>query len=140
MLLSEQRNHLSKVYVYEPDSFRPLAFIQDKQVYHYHLGTPQEMTNAEGEAVWSARYKAYGNLALQDVEEVQNPLRFQGQYYDEETGLHYSRHRYYDPSTARFINQDPVGLLGGRQQLSICAEPHGVGGPVWVDCQTWGLS
>ncbi|WP_431689186.1 RHS repeat-associated core domain-containing protein [Hahella sp. NBU794] len=131
VLLSEQRNHLNKVYVYEPNSFRPLAFIQDKQVYHYHLdhlGTPQEMTNAEGEVVWSARYKAYGNLALQDVEEVQNPLRFQGQYYDEETGLHYNRHRYYDPSAARFINQDPVGLLGGDNNYQYALNPTG-----WVD-------
>ncbi|MDG9670409.1 RHS domain-containing protein, partial [Hahella sp. CR1] len=131
VLLSEQRNHLNKVYVYEPNSFRPLAFIQDKQVYHYHLdhlGTPQEMTNAEGEVVWSARYKAYGNLALQDIEEVQNPLRFQGQYYDEETGLHYNRHRYYDPSAARFINQDPVGLLGGGNNYQYAPNPTG-----WVD-------
>ncbi|MDG9672354.1 RHS domain-containing protein, partial [Hahella sp. CR1] len=131
VLLSEQRNHLNKVYVYEPNSFRPLAFIQDKQVYHYHLdhlGTPQEMTNAEGEVVWSARYKAYGNLALQDIEEVQNPLRFQGQYYDEETGLHYNRHRYYDPSAARFINQDPVGLLGGDNNYQYAPNPTG-----WVD-------
>ncbi|ABC30516.1 Rhs family protein [Hahella chejuensis KCTC 2396] len=131
VLLSEQRNHLNKVYVYEPNSFRPLAFIQDKQVYHYHLdhlGTPQEMTNAEGEVVWSARYKAYGNLALQDVEDVQNPLRFQGQYYDEETGLHYNRHRYYDPSAARFINQDPVGLLGGDNNYQYAPNPTG-----WVD-------
>ncbi|ABC30513.1 Rhs family protein [Hahella chejuensis KCTC 2396] len=131
MLLSEQRNHLNKVYVYEPNSFRPLAFIQDKQVYHYHLdhlGTPQEMTNAEGEVVWSARYKAYGNLALKDVEDVQNPLRFQGQYYDEETGLHYNRHRYYDPSAARFINQDPAGLLGGESNYEYVLNPI-----EWVD-------
>ncbi|ABC30503.1 Rhs family protein [Hahella chejuensis KCTC 2396] len=86
------------------------------------------MTNAEGEVVWSARYKAYGNLALQDVEDVQNPLRFQGQYYDEETGLHYNRRRYYDPSAARFINQDPVGLLGGDNNYQYAPNPTG-----WVD-------
>ncbi|WP_238384907.1 RHS repeat domain-containing protein [Hahella chejuensis] len=86
------------------------------------------MTNAEGEVVWSARYKAYGNLALKDVEDVQNPLRFQGQYYDEETGLHYNRRRYYDPSAARFINQDPVGLLGGDNNYQYALNPTG-----WVD-------
>ncbi|ABC28802.1 Rhs family protein [Hahella chejuensis KCTC 2396] len=138
VLLSEQRNHLHKIYVYEPNSFRPLAFIQDKQVYHYHLdhlGTPQEMTNAEGEVVWSARYKAYGNLALKDVEDVQNPLRFQGQYYDEETGLHYNRHRYYDPSAARFINQDPVGLLGGDNNYQYAPNPTGWGDPFGLTCK-----
>ncbi|WP_279508562.1 RHS repeat-associated core domain-containing protein, partial [Hahella sp. CR1] len=131
VLLSEQRQHLRKLYVYEPDSFRPLAFIQDEKVYHYHLdhlGTPQEMTDAEGTLVWSARYKAYGALALQDVESVHNPLRFQGQYYDEETGFHYNRHRYYDPQSGRFINQDPIGLLGGANAYQYAPNPVG-----WVD-------
>ncbi|ABC30010.1 Rhs family protein [Hahella chejuensis KCTC 2396] len=131
VLLSEQRQHLRKVYVYEPDTFRPLAFIQDEKVYHYHLdhlGTPQEMTDAEGTLVWSARYKAYGALALQDVESVHNPLRFQGQYYDEETGFHYNRHRYYDPQSGRFINQDPIGLLGGANAYQYAPNPVG-----WVD-------
>jgi len=77
-----------------------------------HLGTPQEMTDWEGRIVWSARYRVYGNVLKQDVEEVQNNLRFQGQYWDEETGLHYNRFRYYDPGTGQFTQQDPIGLLG----------------------------
>jgi RHS repeat-associated protein len=40
-------------------------------------------------------------------------LRFAGQYYDYETGLHYNRHRYYDPKCGRFVSKDPVGLRGG---------------------------
>ncbi|MEE4688446.1 RHS repeat-associated core domain-containing protein, partial [Pseudomonas alliivorans] len=40
-------------------------------------------------------------------------MRFQGQYFDEETGLHYNTFRYYDPEVGRFITQDPIGLLGG---------------------------
>ena len=43
---------------------------------------------------------------------IQN-LRFQGQYFDEETGLHYNRFRYYDPDVGRFVSQDPIGLEGG---------------------------
>ncbi|MBU6951964.1 RHS repeat-associated core domain-containing protein [Hahella sp. HN01] len=131
VLLSEQRKHLSKIYVYEPNSFRPLAFIQDQKVYHYHLdhlGTPQEMTDAKGKIVWSVRYKAYGNLALKETEEVENSLRFQGQYFDDETGLHYNRHRYYDPGSARFINQDPVGLVGGANNYLYVPNPTH-----WVD-------
>ncbi|MGM7643435.1 DUF6531 domain-containing protein [Nocardia sp. JW2] len=38
------------------------------------------------------------------------PHRFQGQQHDPETGLHYNFHRYYDPETARYLTQDPLGL------------------------------
>ncbi|MBY5969685.1 RHS repeat-associated core domain-containing protein [Halomonas denitrificans] len=50
-----------------------------------------------------------GNAAQTD-----NPFRFQGQYHDEETGLHYNRHRYYDPEIGRFTTQDPIVLLGDQ--------------------------
>nr|WP_256574525.1 MULTISPECIES: RHS repeat-associated core domain-containing protein [unclassified Pseudomonas] len=63
--------------------------------------------------MWSAKYRAYGNLAALDVSEIDNPLRFQGQYFDAETGLHYNRHRYYNPGTGRFLTPDPIKLAGG---------------------------
>jgi len=87
-----------------------------------HLGTPQELTDFEGQIAWSAQYKAWG-LADQAIAKAKgkdwndtafsNPIRFQGQYFDEETGLHYNRHRYYDPHSSRFVSRDPIGLLGG---------------------------
>lgn len=131
MLLSETRNHHQKLYLYEPNSFKPLCFIENNQAYFYHndhLGTPQELTDWEGRVVWSARYRAYGNVVRQDVALVENNIRAQGQYYDQELGLHYNRHRYYDPATGQFTNQDPVGLLGGTNLYQFAPNPIN-----WVD-------
>ncbi|UNB64586.1 hypothetical protein MME54_07350 [Pseudomonas syringae pv. helianthi] len=47
------------------------------------------------------------------MNEVEQNLRFQGQYFDAETGLHYNTFRYYDQEIGRFITQDPIGLSGG---------------------------
>ena len=125
----------SRTYLFEPFSFKPLALVQHGQVYHYHtdhIGTPREITNAKAEVVWSSTFKTYGALALAHVNEVDNPLRFQGQYYDEETGLHYNRHRYYDPNSGQFTTQDPIGLLGGMNAYQYAPNPM-----TWVD--PWGL-
>jgi RHS repeat-associated protein len=123
---------LATVYVYEPNSFRPAAQIrrfspQDEgRVYLYwldHLGTPQELTNEAGELVWQVALKAWGGIDRVMVEAVGNNLRFQGQYHDAETGLHYNRFRHYDPGTGAFINQDPIGLIGGFKLFAYPTNP-----------------
>jgi RHS repeat-associated protein len=103
-----------------------------------HLGTPQELTDCEGKVAWSAQYKAWGQAkeAISDAAYkagIHNPLRLQGQYFDEETGLHYNRHRYYNPHAGRFISRDPIGLLGGLNLHQYAPNPTG-----WLD--TLGLS
>lgn len=135
-LLQENRTERQRTYLFEPGGFRPLACIDQasgaiSQVYYYHLdhlGTPREMTDAAGKIVWSARYRAYGALALADVADIDNPLRFQGQYYDDETGLHYNLNRYYDPQAGRFIHQDPIGLAGGVNLFQYAVNPVN-----WID-------
>jgi RHS repeat-associated protein len=83
-----------------------------------HLGTPLELTDQNGDVVWSAQYKAWGEIR-EDLSHwgkqkgIANPVRFQGQYHDHETGLHYNRYRYYDPMVGRFISQDPISYAGG---------------------------
>ena len=130
-LVQEQRNTLKKTYIYEPHSFKPVALVQDGDIYHYHLdhlGTPRELTSEAGEIVWKVKYHTYGNVALKETEEIENNLRFQGQYFDEESGLHYNRHRYYSPHTGQFISQDPIGLLGGINSYQYAPNPTG-----WID-------
>ena len=102
-------------YIYEPGSNKPLALISRGQLYFYQLdqlGTPLSLTDSDNNIVWQAHYSVFGKATL-TVNKVDNPIRFQGQYYDSESGLHYNHFRYYDPQTGRFISQDPIGLLGG---------------------------
>jgi len=148
-LLEEVRGSHARTYVYQPESFVPLAQVnrlckpddeaeqgkQPAQVLHIHtdhLGTPREMTDEQGQLRWAASYRAWGNVLRVEMpqgpeeseerarpsafEEVQ-PLRFQGQYHDAETGLHYNRFRYYDPDCGRFVGQDLtcLGIFGPRQ-------------------------
>jgi RHS repeat-associated protein len=117
-----------QTYLYEPDSYRPLALVhgnaqQDNiKLYWYqndHLGTPIALTSNMGDTLYECQYNAYGQIINEiyhqdDIDSLpDNPLRFQGQYYDEETGLHYNLNRYYDPFTGRYITQDPLGIQGG---------------------------
>ncbi|MDI2590369.1 DUF6531 domain-containing protein [Pseudomonas sp. 681] len=135
-LIAESGNNRYRTYIYEPGTFRPLAMLDGEgplkaEPFYYqldHLGTPQELTDYSGEIIWSAKYRAYGNLATLDVAEIDNPLRFQGQYYDAETGLHYNRHRYYNPGTGRFLTPDPIKLAGGLNNYQYVPNPTG-----WVD-------
>lgn len=102
-----------------------------------HLGTPQELTDAAGNLAWSANYKAWGQIQEQRSEWAQqlgvdNPIRFQGQYHDHETGLHYNRYRYYDPAVGRFISKDPIGYAGGLNLYQYARNPI-----LWVDPLGW---
>lgn len=131
VLLSESRGSHQRRYLFEPGTFRPLAHFESGKTYYYHLdhlGTPKELSDYSGNLVWSVRYSAYGNVFREEVAEVRTPIRFQGQYWDEETGLHYNRFRYYHPGTGQFINQDPIGLLGGENPYQYAPNPTD-----WVD-------
>jgi len=85
------------------------------QTYYYHtdhLGTPQLMTDASQAVVWKVDYDPFGEATI-TTEAVTNNLRFPGQYFDAETGLHYNYFRDYDPTLGRYIESDPIGLAGG---------------------------
>ena len=77
-----------------------------------HLGTPQQIFDNTGTTVWEAAYLPFGSAQIR-MGAITCNLRFPGQYFDAETGLHYNWHRYYDPGTGRYLTPDPIGLAGG---------------------------
>jgi len=84
-------------------------------VYFFHtdqVGAPQAVTAIDGTITWSAEWEPFGSVAI-GQSKLTSHLRFPGQYFDEETGLHYNYYRHYDPTTGRYIESDPIGLLGG---------------------------
>ncbi|MDF0729358.1 DUF6531 domain-containing protein [Pseudomonas entomophila] len=141
-LLGEQRHGLQTLYLYADDGHEPLARLDGHgghaQLHHYHNdmnGLPESLTDAQGETLWSARYLTWGNTweewRVPGFVEEQN-LRFQGQYLDRETGLHYNLFRFYDPDIGRFTQPDPIGLAGGVNQYQYAPNPF-----TWID--PWGL-
>ncbi|TKC89206.1 sugar-binding protein [Trinickia terrae] len=107
-------------------------------VFYYHcdqIGTPQLLTDELGEVVWEAKYKAWGEakeviarVSKAAQVEPRNPIRFQGQQWDEETGYSYNRYRYYDSQHGRFIAQDPIRLAGGINVYQYASNPV-----TWID-------
>ena len=111
------------LYLYtDINSYEPLARIdrnsnQEQHIYYFHTdvnGIPEELTDETGEIVWECSYQLWGK-PIQEIAhtEIQQNLRYQGQYLDRETGLHYNTFRYYDPDIGRFTQSDPIELLGG---------------------------
>jgi RHS repeat-associated protein len=102
-------------YVYYPTTFKPFALVEDKTFYYYNdpNGCPTRVVGSDGETVWAANYTPWGAAKLLTGNASVNPLRFQGQYADDETGLHYNRHRYFDPHIGQFISPDALGLNAG---------------------------
>ncbi|MEE9326713.1 MAG: RHS repeat-associated core domain-containing protein [Cocleimonas sp.] len=83
-----------------------------------YLTTPRIGTDEQQNIIWRWESDAYGQDAPTVVPDYQGQtrevnLRFPGQYFDRETGLHYNYYRYYDPQTGRYITSDPIGLDGG---------------------------
>lgn len=141
-LLSETRNGRHSLYLYDEGSYDPLARVDGQgehaRLRYYHTdpnGLPQQLTEEDGRCIWQARYQVWGNTLAEQQEsffvEEQN-LRFQGQYLDRETGLHYNTFRFYDPDIGRFISPDPIGLAGGINLFQYAPEPFG-----WVDPWGW---
>ncbi|PPW36868.1 hypothetical protein C5O99_26015, partial [Escherichia coli] len=132
------------LYIYrDPGSYEPLARVDKagkegpNRILYFHTdvnGAPEEMTDSDGRIVWETGYQVWGNtIQEKDHGGVEQNLRYQGQYLDRETGLHYNLHRYYDPDVGRFMVTDPISIRGGINLYQYGPNPLG-----WID--PWGLA
>ncbi|MBI0005063.1 RHS domain-containing protein [Gilliamella sp. W8126] len=126
------------MYIYtDQNSYEPLARIdtdgnQEQHIRYFHTdlnGCPEELTDANGKILWECSFQLWGKRIHEiEHEPIEQNLRYQGQYLDRETGLHYNTFRYYDPDIGRFTQPDPIGLLGGFNLYQYA--PNGF---TWID-------
>ncbi|ASO22167.1 RHS repeat-associated protein [Actinoalloteichus hoggarensis] len=125
---------------FEPDGFRvltqlerstavgPAAAEQDWVGERFHhvvtdlVGFPAELVAEDGSIVWHAHHTLWGRYLGGDATPP-TPLRFPGQHHDDETGLHYHRHRYYDPTTGRYLSKSPLGLAPADNPYDYVVNP-----------------
>jgi RHS repeat-associated protein len=137
-----------RTYCFHDQSFEPLAhrvrfgWDDPGRWLHYEndpAGTPERLVDERGKTASTLRHAPWGAAEIEGQDWAKTPLRFQGQYEDDETGLRYNRHRYYDPVTSRFVSADPIGLRGGIHAFNYAPnplgwiDPHGLGRKNWPD-------
>ena len=142
-LLQEVHPDGRYTYIYtDPDSYEPLAQVRNRtnedgeskqQTHYFHcdqIGIPREMTDKDGNLLWFGNYTGWGCLKEETkvTDSAYQPFRLQNQYADLETGLHYNFFRYYEPDAGRFVNQDPIGLLGGSNLYQYASNTG-----LWID-------
>uniref|UniRef100_UPI003850F559 RHS repeat-associated core domain-containing protein n=1 Tax=Kosakonia cowanii TaxID=208223 RepID=UPI003850F559 len=125
-------------YIYTENSYEPLARVdshgEHADIFWYHTelnGLPDSVTDSNGDTVWRGASSAWGRSLRESTPvnwDTPQNLRFQGQYLDRETGLHYNTFRYYDPAGGCYTQMDPIGLLGGLNTYTYVVDPLG-----WVD-------
>jgi RHS repeat-associated protein len=118
-LLEENNNGAITDYLYADG--RPISVLQPgvsptanqlNYVLADRLGTPQLAANSSAATVWSTTYQPFGTTPTPTGSITQN-LRFPGQYFDGETGFSYNLNRDYMPNLGRYLESDPIGLVGG---------------------------
>ena len=114
---SDASGNITTEYIYL--NGEPLAKLEDNTTYYIstdHLGTPQIMADSAAANVWQIEPRPFGDSPTIAGTQALN-LRFPGQYYDAETGLHQNWHRDYEPGLGRYVEADPIGFAGGDVNL-----------------------
>jgi RHS repeat-associated protein len=103
----------SKEYLYRGNNRLAMVETTTGEIYFYgndKQGTPIILTDSTNTVVWEAFYKPFGKALVNPNSSIINNFRFEGQYYDQETGFHYNYHRYYDPGIGIYLTPDPKGF------------------------------
>ena len=94
----------------------PLAIRTNNESYFYqrdHQGSITSLTDSNQNKVQEYIYTdAYGTTQVVQTLDTNNPYAYAGRELDD-TDLYYYRARYYDPTTQRFLSQDPIGFASG---------------------------
>jgi RHS repeat-associated protein len=135
--------HGARVHVHAPGTLVPMLQAEGGEVFAVvcdHLGMPKELLGQDGRVAWAAAHSAWGRVVevkraanVAGARPLESPFRLLGQYADEETGLCYTRFRYFDPQHGRWMSPDPLGVFGGLNLLAFDGTPT-------VDVDPWGLA
>ncbi|MFN7916986.1 MAG: RHS repeat-associated core domain-containing protein [Vicinamibacterales bacterium] len=131
VIACEVRPEGPKSWIHLPDSFEPVAELGADSIYECvtdRIGTPTEYFGKGARLEWSGRHTTWGRVDTDTTRSWTSPPRFQGQWHDVETGLHYNYLRYYEPSLGQYLSADPLGLRGGNRAYAYVANPLS-----WVD-------
>ena len=135
-------NALQARYTHGPGIDEPLAVSKGSNTFFYHqdgLGTVTDLTDSAGATAKSYSYDTYENIVDQ-TGTLDQSYTYTGREFDPESGLFYYRARYYDATTGRFLQKDPIGLTGGINSYRYVinnpvnlTDPFGLA-PSFLDC------
>ncbi len=133
----------ARVFVHKPGTFVPVLQAEQGEVFSVvndHLGMPKELVDHDGRVAWSASHSAWGRVLetygdpSRKGPRVESPFRLLGQYADDETGLCYTRFRYFDAETGRWCSPDPLGIVGGVNLHQFDGAPGVHVDPLGLEC------
>lgn len=138
-----ERQHGARCFVHAPGMFVPLLQAERGEVFSYvtdQVGVPKELIDQQGRVAWAAIHSPWGQVAEQEADSeraesrsratIESPFRLLGQYADLETGLCYTRFRYFDAEVGRWCSPDPIGVQGGANLYGLNNAPTVVVDPL----------